>query len=335
MLESRVEKISFYDPFSDFSKKEIKLEVRKDPITGDSSRILDVKFKPPELDVDEWVKGTEKNCPFCLKNVEKMTSKFTEDLIPEGRLRLGDLLCFPNVVSYSKYSSVVVATPYHFKKAHEIEEDILKDAFSLALMYLKRVEKQDKNVRFSSINWNFLYPAGASIVHPHLQTMADTYPSSKMEKILKNAFDSFLSGSHLFGDYIDYELKRDERFLVERDGVFSFISFSPIGAVPDFTFIFKEIGDIDGFQNKLEAFVSILKGIFSYMHSENLLSFNLAVYLSHESLPFYWIYARLTPRLFPRPVKNSDVNFVKMMQDECWVLIRPERIKSKVVSSLT
>ena len=325
MFEKRFEEVKFHDPFSNFSLKETGVEVRVDPITGHRSRVLDIEFKPPEFDVEELVKGTEKNCPFCPDKVKESTPLFPKDFAEEGRLELNGLYCFPNIVSYSKYSSVVVATPYHFKKAHEIESGVLKDAFSLALLYLERVVSYSEAVRFFSINWNFLYPAGASMAHPHLQTMADEFPSKGFKRVMERAFGYYMDGKDLFREYVEREVSSGERFLGEKDGVYAFSSFAPFGALPDIVFVFKEASTYKHFQERLEAFVELFKKITESLYElYNVFSFNLAIYLCKEALPFYTTYARLVPRIYPRPVLNSDVNFVKMMQDEGWVLVAPE-----------
>ncbi len=329
-------KVKFYDPFSEFSLCEREAEVRFDPLSGDSSRVLNIDFSPPEMDVLSEVSGTEKNCPFCPERVEVSTPKFTEDIAPEGRLQLGGLYCFPNIVSYSSYSSVVTVTPYHFKMHHEIEKENLVSAFKLALTYLERVKSVDSRVKFSSINWNFLYPAGSSIAHPHLQTMADPFPSCKMKKVLDRAFSFYVEkGRSIFDEYVESEISIGERFILEKDDIFLLISFSPLGAIPDYTFVWRGCDSVDKVKERLESFVFMLLKLFRYFSTANIYSFNLALYLSFESLPFYTTFSRVTPRIFPRPVRNSDVNFVKLMQDEGWVLVSPESVREKVLSSLT
>ncbi len=325
MFERRFEEVEFHDPFSDFSLKKTGVDVRVDPITGHRSRILDIDFKPPVFNVDELVKGTEENCPFCPEKVKEATPLFPKEFAEEGRLELNGLYCFPNIVSYSKYSSVVVATPYHFKKAHEIENRVLHDAFSLALVYLERVVSLSGSVRFFSINWNFLYPAGASMAHPHLQTMADGFPSMGFRRIMERTFSYYMDGRDLLQEYMEKEASNGERFLGEKNGIYAFSAFAPFGALPDVVFILKGTPTYVQFREKLEDFVEVFKKITGSLYEiYNVFSFNLSIYLSKETLPFYTTYARLVPRIYPRPVLNSDVNFVKMMQDEGWVLVAPE-----------
>ncbi len=334
MLERSVYEVSFYDPFNDFSFSTKKVEVRVDPLTGDRCRILDVNFSLPEMDVDAMVSGTEKGCPFCPENIERVTPRFPEDITPDGRLKLGGLFCFPNIVSYSLYSSVVTVTPYHFKMHENVESEHLVNAFKLSFLYLKRIAELDARVRFCSVNWNFLYPAGASIAHPHLQTMADPFPSTKMKKMLERAFDYYLSyGKNLFEAYLSRERDLEERYLAEDGGVHLLVSFSPLGALPDYTFVFKGCRHIFDVEERVSHFVSLLKRLFRYFSGNNIYSFNLALYLNLDELPFFTPVARVTPRLFPRPVKNSDVNFVKMMQDEGWVLKSPESVKEMFISA--
>ncbi len=62
------------DPNNDMARKNIPNEIRKDPLTGKTSRIChfrELKWKKP--DIEKLIAGTENWCPFCPDKVLKVT----------------------------------------------------------------------------------------------------------------------------------------------------------------------------------------------------------------------------------------------------------------------
>ncbi len=85
-FESIAREAVLLDPNSDLARKHIPNEIRKDPLTGKTSRIChfrELSWKKPDL--DKLVAGTESWCPFCPDKVLKVTPCFPEEIIPEGR----------------------------------------------------------------------------------------------------------------------------------------------------------------------------------------------------------------------------------------------------------
>jgi hypothetical protein len=65
------------DPSNNMQRKSIPSEIRKDPLTGKTSRICHfrpLKWEKPDL--DQLIAGTEKTCPFCPDKVMKITPCF-------------------------------------------------------------------------------------------------------------------------------------------------------------------------------------------------------------------------------------------------------------------
>jgi hypothetical protein len=95
------------NPRKNMKRKTIPSEIRKDPLTGRTSRIshfMSLKWEKP--DFDQLVAGTEKTCPFCPDKVMQVTPCFPEDIVPEGRIVLDDKVLFPNIAPYDSLSAV-------------------------------------------------------------------------------------------------------------------------------------------------------------------------------------------------------------------------------------
>ncbi|MBU0543939.1 MAG: hypothetical protein KKH97_01185, partial [Proteobacteria bacterium] len=85
-FEAHMKETVVLDPKNKTSRA-IPSEIRKDPLTGRTSRICHfMKLKWEKPDFEKITAGTEKTCPFCPDKVLSITPYFTEDLIPAGRL---------------------------------------------------------------------------------------------------------------------------------------------------------------------------------------------------------------------------------------------------------
>ena len=101
------------DPRNGFERTTVAVETRRDPLTGQSCRILPAgSFPPPALhDLDDLAARTRESCPFCGSRVEEVTPRFPPEVWPEGRIRRGEALLFPNLVPYAKWSAVSIYSP--------------------------------------------------------------------------------------------------------------------------------------------------------------------------------------------------------------------------------
>ena len=89
------------DPKNNMARKSIPSEIRKDPLTGRSSRIchfMALKWDKP--DFEKLIAGTEQWCPFCPDKVLQVTPSFPEEILPEGRIISDDMVLFPNIAPY-------------------------------------------------------------------------------------------------------------------------------------------------------------------------------------------------------------------------------------------
>ena len=85
------DRMRFKNPFKAFSLDELSLEIRYDPLTGQTSRVFDLPYDPIEKpDFKAMAKNTQDMpCPFCPEAIEKATTLYPEDIIPEGRVNVG------------------------------------------------------------------------------------------------------------------------------------------------------------------------------------------------------------------------------------------------------
>lgn len=191
IIESEVR---FHNPLKDFAEDIQRLEIRKDPLLGDVSvynSYLKDKAKAffgecdPDL-IRRLVEESEKTCFFCGEKVEKGTARFTSDFLAEGRLRVGEAILFPNLFSLGTHHPVVCLCKAHFLKLSEFDPVLMTDGLTAAQKFLKIVYERDTSAAFTVVTANYLFPAGASLVHPHLQMIIT--PPEELAARLKRYF---------------------------------------------------------------------------------------------------------------------------------------------------
>ena len=230
------------NPFKGNTLDEIPFEIRFDPLTGQTGRVFDLPFKAEKPDVADIVDRSKKIfCPFCPAALEKSTPEFPKDLIPEGRIKVGDATLIPNLAPFEKHAGVAIFSQEHFLPMENLTPETMRDAFSASLLYLKRVAQSDPLVHFFSINWNYMPPAGSSIVHAHLQPNAGDVPTNTLREQIEGCRRYWQENQRDFWeDLIQAEKQKDERYLGTIGSSFWAMSFVPLSFLPDVQCVFPE-----------------------------------------------------------------------------------------------
>jgi UDPglucose--hexose-1-phosphate uridylyltransferase len=319
-------KTRLLNPFKGNRLDEIPFEIRFDPLTGSSGRVFDLPFKAERPDVAGIV-ARSKNifCPFCPSALEKSTPEFPKDLIPEGRIKVGDATLIPNLAPFEKHAGVAIFSREHFLPMEHLTPETMRGAFSASLLYLKRVSEADPSVRFFSINWNYMPSAGSSIVHAHLQPNAGDVPTNILREQIE-ASRRYEQSNHrtYWEDFIQAEQQRDERYLGAIGSTSWAMSFVPLSFLPDVQCVFPEsLSVLELNEDDLECFLKGLSRTLKYFLEEDVYSFNISIFSTKEE-GSHRVNARMCPRLLPRPIGNSDIAYPQIMHKESFTVRPPE-----------
>ncbi len=185
-FRKEITKGRYLNPFKNFEEKEILIEVRHDEITGVATRILPYRVRSAHKpDISAYLeKSPESLCPFCSPLFEKITPKFTPNIIPEGKFHRGDAWLFPNAFPYDANNTVAILSSRHFISLDELTPQTMKPAFDVCRDYFHRLAEMNFGYKYCSINWNYMPPAGGGLIHPHLQTIAGHKQTNFMQQII-------------------------------------------------------------------------------------------------------------------------------------------------------
>ncbi len=230
--------VNILNPFNEFTEETHTVEVRKDPLLGNYSiynRALKDKskffFKDCDAQlIEKLIEESARTCLFCGNRLETNTPQYSRSLVPQGRIRVGEAVLFPNLYPLGKYHSVIVLSDAHFLKLSDFSPQIIGGGLRAAHRFVKAVYPADSDAKFTAINANYLAPAGATFVHPHLQMLITPQAYSYHERLLQ-ACDSYRKRNnsiyHL--DLVRQERETGLRYIAQR-GRWHWLSvFSPMG----------------------------------------------------------------------------------------------------------
>ena len=167
-------------PDRDFAPAQTSVEVRWDPLTGHAARLVrgpSPLFPPSAFDLEAFAKQSELACPFCPGRLERMTPMFPPQVWPEGRIRWGEAVGFPNLLPYAKHTAVSVYSPArHFLPLERMTPGLVADNLAVQVAFCAAVARYDPASRWASVNANHMLPSGSSLFHPHLQGLAQPVP---------------------------------------------------------------------------------------------------------------------------------------------------------------
>jgi len=340
-FESIASTFTIRNPQKDFREDVFQVEVRRDPLLGDTSvynPFLKDKAKAffsdsdPAL-IERLAEESAKTCIFCADRVEKSTPQYPPELVPGGRIRRGEALLFPNLFAIGKYHAVVSLSNAHFLKLSEFTPGLLENGFQAAREFLKAVYRYDQSSLCVSVNVNYLFPAGASLVHPHLQMLVTPLAYSYQARLMQACGMYYQNkGSAYHADLVDAEKKAASRYIAQTGRWHWMTAFSPLGsnevmAVQDSESDFAFLSDAD----IRDLSLGISKVLAFY---ENLghLSFNYTLYAARQphTGEGHRCMLKIINRqnLYPN-YRNDDYFLQKMLQTEL-IINLPEELAQKL-----
>ena len=303
-----------------------RIEVRVDPLTGHTSRILPNRglMPPNDFDLEAFARENQPRCPFCVGRIERLTPQLPPAIDADGRIVRGEAVLFPNLHAYSSHSCVSVYSPrLHYLPLGDVTERLMADNLAAQVAYALAVMVADPESRWASINANHMLPSGSSLFHPHLQGIVDSRPTT-VQRILADV------PAARFDSYLDAERRSGQRFLGAGDRVQWLVSFAPIAPAEVRAFVrgVSSPAEID------EALIAELaQGLTRTLNAYAGLgyeSFNLAMYGAPPGTAGYPLNLRIACRSNLKPAYRSDSTFLERLHWEGAVDLAPEDVADRI-----
>ncbi|MEK7848054.1 MAG: hypothetical protein AAB270_03945 [Chloroflexota bacterium] len=327
-----VAQAEFLSPLKSFQPDSQPIEYREDPLLGLTSVVRTGRqfwgslYKTDEALLKQMVEGSRGRCFFCPAKAATATPRFLPDFIPEGRLTRGEAILFPNLFAQKEHSAICVMTGQHYLPLNGFTPALLSGALKLSADYIGRVHRA-KAIKYAEIGWNYLFPGGASIVHPHLQVLcSDMAYYLLREMVARGQRHQDQYGRNFWEELVDTEQKKGERYLGRIGDTEWLLPFAPtredeVNAVVQGKSHFLELGEADW-----EALAEGLCRVLRYYGAKGLSSFNLALYSGPlaASLPYFWMGLKIVSRTSVQPMPVNDVWYSNNILIDGFVTEPPE-----------
>jgi galactose-1-phosphate uridylyltransferase len=311
------------DPQRGFEPRSLRVEVREDPLTGHTARLLSPAGLLPPQEADalrDLGERTRDGCPFCPELIEVVTPKLPAEIAPEGRIRRGEALLFPNLLPYAQFSSVSVYSPErHVLPLGELTPKLVADNLAVQIAWARACVVADPDAAWVSINANHMLPSGSSIFHPHLQGAVNPVPTTMQRRLAEVP-------PARFHDYLAQERTEGVRYLGGRDRVEWLASFAPVGPCELRAFVPGVASPAaldEETVEELGAGISTAARLYAELGYG---SFNLAVYGAPAGTDGYPLNLRLICRSSLAPFYRSDATWLERLHWEAALDTTPEEL---------
>ena len=319
------------NPQRNMAKQSIPSEIRTDPLTGRTARICHfMKLQWEKPNFEALVAGTDAWCPFCADKVLKVTPCFGQELIPEGRLQKDDMVLFPNIAPYDSIGAVATFGERHYIPMTAFEPAHMAAAFGLALEFFKRVDAtgHPESV-YPIVNWNYMPPAGSSLIHPHLQVFSTSSAPNLMQQELRAAKRYLeIHRSNFWDDLVTAEMLSGERYLGKIGRSHWLTAFAPMGVAGDVLAVLEgvrctlELSD----QDILDIATGLAKVMAEY-DKIGVYSFNMNFFTGAKTDNHYRFHLLFSPRtFFNQKLGTPDIGALRNLFNETLCMAYPEEI---------
>ncbi len=326
---STYRRASFLDPFNNFQPTTREVEIRRDPLTGDITRILAFRLRDlGTIDHSLFLaRSQERPCPFCPENLEQMGARFLPADLPSGRLTRGPATVVPNAFPYESMNVVLVLTKEHYLRPGQFTPEILANGLALAQESFKKLAS---GMGFGSVNSNYMMPAGAGLVHPHFQLAAGEKPTVFQASLRAKAQAHARRGGDLAADYVRAEQANKVRLIGKLGPAVWLAPFAPRAVFEVMALMPEGQGLMDLKAPALAKLAQGLSRVLAYFEDKGVGAYNLALHTPLRpgtGLPFM---LRLASRVQIPPMGIDEINYFEKLHDEIISFLPPESLAEEL-----
>lgn len=331
--------LDLLNPLQGFAPERQRVEVYRDPLLGHTSvynPAIEAGRKVFVNDVDRALiarlaEESARNCVFCPERVDGV-ARFPDDLVPGGVVRLGEAVAFPNLIAMGGYHSVAIVSRAHFLELDQLSPERVGDAWLALRQVITAVRQRDPAAAWVTVHGNYLFPAGASLMHPHFQMLIGSSPYTQHAR-LAAACREYLDreGSRYHDDLLQQERAAGARYMAATGRWHWLAAFSPLGS-NEILAVHEREGDLLRMEeDELRDLARGLSAVLRLYQDLGYLSFNYTLYARREpeTPDGFQCLLRVITRQNPASAYRSDDFYLqKGLQTEL-MLHRPEALAER------
>ena len=324
------------NPFSGFAPEEHRVEVRRDPLLGDTSVLNPSQSSKTGFSgvndrafIARLVEESAQGCIFCGERLDERTARYPDDIVPGGRLSRGEATLLPNLFALGAYHPLVVLSRAHFLELPGFTPSLLVDGFAAAREFLRSVHRRDAAVRYAALCANYLPPAGASLIHPHLQLLATPVAYTRHERLLRACRSHHEThGSSCLDDLAREEQRLGQRYAARLGGWHWLAAYAPQGC-NEILAVHEAEQDLAALEDDdLMALATGVSKALGFYGRLGLLSFNYALFSARREAPAegFRLLLRIVSRQNLSPGYRNDDYFLQKLLDADVIVTPPEEL---------
>ena len=332
-FESIKKETVMLNPQKAMASRRVPSEIRLDPLTGRTARIchfMELKWEKP--DFDRLVSGTDAWCPFCAEKVLTVTPCFPAELIPEGRLQKNDMVIFPNIAPYDSIGAVATFGSRHYIPMTDLSADHMAAAFDFVIDFFRRIAAagHPESV-YHIVNWNYMPPAGSSLIHPHLQVFSTSTAPNLMRHEIEASRDYHdRHGSVYWDDLVAAERERGDRYLGRIGRTHWLTAFAPMGVAGDVLAVVEgACCTLDLTPQDLADLSTGLARLMTEYDQMGIYSFNMNFFTAVWGDDHFRFHLLFSPRtFFNQQLGTPDIGALRNLFNETLCMAYPEEINA-------
>ncbi len=336
-FEAQKKETIVLNPAKNMKRRSIPSEIREDPLTGRTARICHfMKLQWEKPDFNALVSGTAETCPFCPEKVMQITPCFPEEILPEGRLTIADMVLFPNIAPYDSLGAVATMGAQHYIPMLDFTADRISGAFRLARDFFQRMAEIDHPESvYHIINWNYMPPAGSSLIHAHLQVFSTSSAPNLMREELEAARRySRTNGTNYWDDLTAHEISAGQRYLGTIGRTRWFTHYAPMGVAGDVLAVVDDVSTTLALtDDDLDDIAGGLTRLMAGYEKMGIFSFNMNFFTGAEGDDFTRFHLLFSPRtFFNQSLGTPDIGALRNLFNETLCMAFPEEINTMLKS---
>jgi len=319
------------NPQKEMAERRIPSEIRIDPLTGRTARIchfMELQWEKP--DFEAMVAGTDAWCPFCADKVLEVTPCFPPDLIEEGRMQKDDMVIFPNIAPYDSIGACATFGSRHYIPMLEFEVDHLAAAFGFTQDFFRRVDASGHpEAVYHIVNWNYMPPAGSSLIHPHLQVFStSSAPNLMWSELEASRYYQESQGTNFWEDLVSAEKQAGERYLGKIGRTDWLTAFAPMGVAGDVLAVVENARcTLDLTTQDFLDIAAGLQRVMAEYDKMGVYSFNMNFFTGARDDDHYRFHLLFSPRtFFNQALGTPDIGALRNLFNETLCMAYPEEI---------
>jgi galactose-1-phosphate uridylyltransferase len=272
-------------------------------------------------------RGQARPCPFCPENLPAMSARFTPDQVPQGRLSRGEATVFPNAFPYESMNVVTVLTHAHYLRPSEFTPRHFADALGVSQ---EAFAKLAQGLAYASVNWNYMMPAGAGLVHPHFQLAVGAQPTAFQAKLRAKARAHARTGGDLVADYLAAETQAKVRLIGKLGPALWLAPYAPMAIFDVMALVPGGKGLLAMRGQDLDKLGQGICRVLAYLESKGVGAHNLALHTPLKPGTGLPMMLRLVSRADIPPMGIDEINYFEKLHQETITFLPPETMAGEL-----